>query len=429
MGPYTNGAGGRYRLTAILMHTGTSAHSGHYTARIMEQPPVGRDLEGVGDDGSAAATASAAMGGGGAAGGATASVDAELSSAALLDGARWWTFNDETVTLEDWKSMGVHAGVSLASSKAAKAGGEAGGGRAAKGKAKGAAKGGGGKRAKTAAGATAADPVDVEGDGPADGPGGGAADGAAEGAAEADAPPTGSRVFSSKTAYMLNYTLESKLLDEAAKGEPVSAPAAVCERIEGESRALRREVDEYAAKAAEQGTGRAKRDAWREELMPLLEGGVAPGDGRWISEEWLETALSLPPSKVGPIANGCLVCEHHGPNPQAVGLMRLVSSEAWRVLNTAFPGGGPELTERGIPHRSLSNPGRSECSHTCPYACHVHAMCMSYACHMHVHVHVYVWPWPLRVQLWCRYGSLALLPSLPSERPGAIHIHVYGIHM
>jgi len=30
---------GRYRLTAILMHTGTSAHSGHYTARIMEQPP------------------------------------------------------------------------------------------------------------------------------------------------------------------------------------------------------------------------------------------------------------------------------------------------------------------------------------------------------------------------------------------------------
>ena len=31
--------GGRYRLTAVLMHTGPSAHSGHYTARIMEQPP------------------------------------------------------------------------------------------------------------------------------------------------------------------------------------------------------------------------------------------------------------------------------------------------------------------------------------------------------------------------------------------------------
>ena len=74
MGPYSNGAGGRYRLTAILMHTGTSAHSGHYTARIMEQPPVGRDEEGAGD-GTAAASASAATGGA-TADGAAAGADA-----------------------------------------------------------------------------------------------------------------------------------------------------------------------------------------------------------------------------------------------------------------------------------------------------------------------------------------------------------------
>ena len=56
-------ASGRYRLTAILMHTGASAHSGHYTARIMEQPPA-EDLR-HGEGG-------AENGGGGAEGGTVA---------------------------------------------------------------------------------------------------------------------------------------------------------------------------------------------------------------------------------------------------------------------------------------------------------------------------------------------------------------------
>ena len=33
-----------YRLTAVLMHSGASAHSGHYTARILEQSPAARWL-------------------------------------------------------------------------------------------------------------------------------------------------------------------------------------------------------------------------------------------------------------------------------------------------------------------------------------------------------------------------------------------------
>ena len=87
-GAPADGGGGdgsqRYRLTAVLMHTGASAHSGHYTARIMEQP------SGEGPDACN--------------GGAPPAAAAEAPSAEAVDGARWWTFNDETVTLEDWKT-------------------------------------------------------------------------------------------------------------------------------------------------------------------------------------------------------------------------------------------------------------------------------------------------------------------------------------
>ena len=63
----------QYQLTAVLMHTGNSANSGHYTARILQQ------------------TAAAAGG------------DAAAAE-------RWWNFNDERVTLEEWEREGKKGG-------------------------------------------------------------------------------------------------------------------------------------------------------------------------------------------------------------------------------------------------------------------------------------------------------------------------------
>ena len=63
----------QYQLTAVLMHTGNSANSGHYTARILQQ--------------------TAAAGGG----------DAAAAE-------RWWNFNDERVTLEEWEREGKKGG-------------------------------------------------------------------------------------------------------------------------------------------------------------------------------------------------------------------------------------------------------------------------------------------------------------------------------
>ena len=131
-----------------------------------------------------------------------------------------------------------------------------------------------------------------------------------------------------------------KYLQEQAAQQPID------KKTKKQRAALRKQVQEYAKLEAEQAEGRAKRDELRDELTPLLEAEVADGDGRWVSEEWLESALSKPPTKVKSIANECLVCEHKGPNPRALHLMRLISSDAWRLLHCKFSG-GPELKESG----------------------------------------------------------------------------------
>ena len=73
----------RYRLTAVLMHIGTSAHAGHYTARIYNQ------LQGRGDPGTPVGDTDG-------------------------DGESWWTFNDESVLWEGW-----HVGKASAAEKSA----------------------------------------------------------------------------------------------------------------------------------------------------------------------------------------------------------------------------------------------------------------------------------------------------------------------
>ena len=71
----TPGGDYQYKLTAVLMHQGPSANSGHYTARILDQSTFG-----------------GGSGGGGGGGGDRGE-----------GGECWWTFNDESVVLEEWQ--------------------------------------------------------------------------------------------------------------------------------------------------------------------------------------------------------------------------------------------------------------------------------------------------------------------------------------
>ena len=308
-----DGGGMRYRLTAVLMHTGSSAHSGHYTARIMEQP-------GGGEQGEQSPDAPAAAAGGGA--------------GAPLDAARWWTFNDETVTLEDWESDKERGGAGVA---LVVGGGGAASGVAVDGAAGGKPKGKKGKQRAAKAEAPAEAPAEAA---PADG-----SEAAGAGAAGAGAS-FGPRTFTSKTAYMLCYTRESTLLGELSSAAPLEAPECLRAPIDEENAKLQAEVEAHAAAAASLQEGRAARDALCEELEPLLGQPAAAGDGRWVSEQSLERCLTLPPSEAGGIDNAPLVCEHGKASPQALGKMRLVSSDAWAVLCRRV-GGGPELRDHG----------------------------------------------------------------------------------
>ena len=330
--------GGRYRLTAVLMHTGPSAHSGHYTARIMEQPP-GEAKE----DGAAPAPAAAGSGSGG--GGGGGGVGGGVAGATLIDDARWWTFNDETVTLEDWRTekQATNAGVALVTGggSGGGAGGEDGGKAKRGGKAGGKGKGkGGGKGVQAVADeeppvGEEAEPRRVESGG-----------GAVRGDGDAAGAPAAPRTFISRTAYMLNYTLEERLLEEAARAQPLCAPEALRARIDDESARLHAEIAEYERLSAEQEQGRRERAALNEEVRGIVETPTSLGDGRWISEAWLEKGLGLPPSLPGEIANQPLACPHGCADPSKVGQMRLISSALWSTLHARF-GGGPEMPDDG----------------------------------------------------------------------------------
>ena len=369
-------ASGRYRLTAILMHTGASAHSGHYTARIMEQPPG----EGPrpGEDGAEGGGGGAEGGGGGAGGASPDGLHGCASTtphppgggaAALLDTARWWNFNDESVVLEGWRSekQAKTAGVALVGRGGGGGDGGGGGGSGAKARGGGARgrAGGSNKRARTVA-ASAAPAGDGNGDGDGAGDGDGDSDGDGDGdgsgSGEGDGGAEGGRMFVSRTAYMLNYTLESTLLAELesrllqeaeAPAAPLQAPAALRASIDADGAALEAEIRQYAAKKEEQDDDRVQREELQSQLLPALEGGatsMVQGDGRWVGEESLEACLSQPPRLGGAIDLAPLQCAHGKACPHKVGRMRLITSGAWSTLVDAFgvAGGGNEgLAEGG----------------------------------------------------------------------------------
>ena len=164
---------------------------------------------------------------------------------------------------------------------------------------------------------------------------------ARQGQAQFSAP----RTFTSKTAYMLCYT-RSRRCSGSSRPAPLEAPECLRAPIDEENAKLQAEVEAHAAAAASLQEGRAARDALCEELEPLLGQPAAAGDGRWVSEQSLERCLTLPPSEAGGIDNAPLVCEHGKASPQALGKMRLVSSDAWAVLCRRV-GGGPELRDHG----------------------------------------------------------------------------------
>ena len=333
MSPYVNKDGGeggssgggdmKYRLTAVLMHTGPSAHAGHYTARIMEQPP------GEVGDGDGAAANGHNNGGG----------------ASSLDDARWWTFNDETVTLEDWKTeKQASAGVAVVTPGGSKGGGGKDGGKDGKSSAKKAAKG---KKSKKV----------IEDDDDEDAEAAlfeNAPVNTTSGDAGAAAPSSGPRMFISKTAYMLNYTLESTLLAEATSNKPLEAPQDLRETIDAANVALFGEIEVYKDTKEKQEKGRDERDDLFGEIVSMTGGPPASGDGRWISESWLEKVIGLPPSIVPPIDNTCLQCAHGKADPQSIQMMRLISSGLWDKLHTRF-GGGPELLDSGCPECVKAN--------------------------------------------------------------------------
>ena len=369
-------ASGRYRLTAILMHTGASAHSGHYTARIMEQPPG----EGPrpGEDGAEGGGGGAEGGGGGAGGASPDGLHGCASTtphppgggaAALLDTARWWNFNDESVVLEGWRSekQAKTAGVALVGRGGGGGDGGGGGGSGAKARGGGARgrAGGSNKRARTVA-ASAAPAGDGNGDGDGAGDGDGDSDGDGDGdgsgSGEGDGGAEGGRMFVSRTAYMLNYTLESTLLAELesrllqeaeAPAAPLQAPAALRASIDADGAALEAEIRQYAAKKEEQDDDRVQREELQSQLLPALEGGatsMVQGDGRWVGEESLEACLSQPPRLGGAIDLAPLQCAHGKACPHKVGRMRLITSGAWSTLVDTFgvAGGGNEgLAEGG----------------------------------------------------------------------------------
>ena len=77
----------RYRLTAVLMHSGPSAHSGHYTARIMEQP--GGDEPADGDAGGVSSA------GGGGRWRRCGTVTGRLGASAVQTGPLWEQSNNQ----------------------------------------------------------------------------------------------------------------------------------------------------------------------------------------------------------------------------------------------------------------------------------------------------------------------------------------------
>ena len=236
----------QYQLTAVLMHTGNSANSGHYTARILQQTAA------AGDGGGAAAAAE-----------------------------RWWNFNDERVTLEEWEREGKKGGTN-------------------------------------AVGVTL-----LEG-------------------ASTDA----TRLFSSKTAYMLNYT-RVDVLQSQARAPPPAPPADVHARIEQDVRDLEAEVANYKASKESQETALAERKALHDEVGPLLAAD-APRDARWMDVEWLQRAMSTSIDDVGgpgAIDTTALACPHGCANPQLLAGMKLVGAQAYALLKAKYGhAAGPELT-------------------------------------------------------------------------------------
>ena len=95
--------------------------------------------------------------------------------------------------------------------------------------------------------------------------------------AGAAAPSSGPRMFISKTAYMLNYTLESTLLAEATSNKPLEAPQDLRETIDAANVALFGEIEVYKDTKEKQEKGRDERDDLFGEIVSMTGGPPALG--------------------------------------------------------------------------------------------------------------------------------------------------------
>ena len=192
---------------------------------------------------------------------------------------RWWNFNDELVTLEEWEREGKKGGTN-------------------------------------AVGVTL-----VEG-------------------AEGGAP----RIFSSKTAYMLNYTRVKALRATAAEAAP-APPEHAHKQNEAEVAKLQAEVKTFNKNKEQQERKLDERKGLHSEVGPQLAAESAGPTVRWVGTEWLQRAMSTSIADVngpGEMDNAPLMCQHKKADPCKVQQMKLITKAAYDVFTRRF-GGGPEL--------------------------------------------------------------------------------------
>ena len=223
----------KYKLTAVLMHTGTSANSGHYTARILDQATTNGDSP------------------------------------------SWLSFNDELVTFEEWNATTSVGNVTLLEK-------------------------------------TTMD---------------------------------GGRLFSSKTAYMLTYTRVSDL----GQTTPPAVPQGIRSKVAATDAEAQAAIDTYRQAIDEREKAIRERETLQAEVTQVWNASMdaaGAADERWISTAWLTRWLTELPKDVGLIDNTLLLSAHGQANPAKVGSMKLISKQAFEILQRRF-GGGPALAGRG----------------------------------------------------------------------------------